>query len=61
VLTRLKASVKTRAIPVLVLSGTADPDMPQTTKKLGAAEFLVKPVDVEALYRSICRLTGINP
>src|SRR5687767_13964596 len=42
VLQRLKASVKTAEIPVVVLSGTADPTMPQTTKELGAADFVVK-------------------
>ena len=60
-LKRLKASVKTSTIPVLVLSGSTDPGMPQTVKDLGADEFLLKPVDLDALYRSVCRVTGLEP
>ena len=60
-LKRLKASVKTAGIPVVVLSGSIDATMPQTTKALGAAEFLVKPVNLDMLYHSVCRLTGVQP
>lgn len=55
-LKRLKASVKTRFIPVLVLSGTSDASAPSTVQALGADVFLSKPVDVEELYRTLRRL-----
>ena len=60
-LKRLKASVKTRIIPVLVLSGSSDPNIPRAVKDLGADEFLHKPVDLDALYVSLCRVTGVDP
>lgn len=60
-LKRLKESTKTATIPIVVLSGSADPSMPHTTKDLGASEFLGKPVNLDTLYQSICRLTGVNP
>jgi len=60
-LKRLKASVRTSNIPILVLSGAIDPALPQTVKDLGADEFLVKPVDLDLLYLSVCRMTGVKP
>ena len=57
-LKRLKASSKTALIPVIVVSGTTDPQTPATVKTLGAAEFLPKPVDVDQLLRTLSRLLG---
>jgi DNA-binding response OmpR family regulator len=45
----LKASSKLRAIPVVVLSGSIDPDEEATIVALGAVEFLRKPIDADAL------------
>lgn len=55
-LKRLKASVKTQFIPVLVLSGTADADAPGTVRGLGASGFLPKPVDIDDLHRTLRQL-----
>ena len=41
----LKASSKLRGIPVIVLSGSVDPDDEKKLVALGAVEFLRKPVD----------------
>lgn len=48
-LQKLKASDKTRHIPVLVVSGTVDPALPAKSVELGAAEFWPKPVEPATL------------
>jgi DNA-binding response OmpR family regulator len=49
-LKKLKVSVKTSGIPVVVMSGSVEPKASVQIKELGAVEFLVKPVDPDALY-----------
>lgn len=61
VLKQLKASTKTCQIPVIVLSGSINPQNITTVKDLGADEFLAKPVDLEQLYRTLSRLLGNMP
>lgn len=58
VLKQLKASTKTCHIPVIVLSGSINPQNIPTVKDLGADEFLANPVDLEQLYRTLSRLLG---
>ena len=55
-LQKLKASDKTRHIPVLVVSGLTDATLPEKVRELGAMEFQAKPIDVEALPQ---RLRGL--
>lgn len=50
---RLKASLNTALIPVIILSGSIDPQMPEKMKALGADAFLGKPVDAAALYAAL--------
>ena len=57
-LERLKAYTLTSEIPVVVVSGTEDPDAPKTVKDLGAVGFVKKPVDPEALADSVERFLG---
>lgn len=45
----LKGSSKLREIPVVVLSGSVDPNEEERILSLGAARFLRKPIDAEAL------------
>lgn len=59
VLERLKASSKTRAIPVVVLTALTDPQLPARAKALGADAFLVKPVAPNELRSTLERL--LNP
>ena len=61
VLKQLKASTKTSQIPVIVLSGSIDPQTVSTVRNLGADEFLPKPVDLDELYRTLSRLLGTTP
>lgn len=48
-LKKLKASKKTAAIPVLVVTGTEDPSSESVLLGLGAIRFVRKPVDVADL------------
>jgi len=50
---RLKSSLITALIPIIVLSGSNDPQMPAKVKTLGAEAFLAKPVDPAALFASL--------
>jgi CheY-like chemotaxis protein len=61
VLKQLKSSTKTCQIPVIVLSGSIDPEIIPTVKSLGADEFLPKPVNLEDLYRTLSRLLRTTP
>jgi putative two-component system response regulator len=54
-LRKLKLSARTAPIPVIVLSGSAEQDMPQQVKLLGADEFLSKPIEPEVLRLAIQR------
>ena len=59
VLQRLKASSKTRAIPVVVLTALSDPTLPEQAKTLGADAFLAKPVAPKELRSTLDRF--LNP
>jgi FixJ family two-component response regulator len=43
-------------IPIIVLSGTTDPQMPAKVKALGADAFLSKPVDAAALFAALAKI-----
>lgn len=58
VLKRLKDSSKTDPIPVIVVSGSIDHVTSAKVKELGADKYLPKPVDMEALRRTIHRVIG---
>jgi len=49
VLKRLRMSAKTQHIPVVVVSGSSDPNIEKTVRDLGARNFLGKPVDPKQL------------
>ena len=55
-LRKLKLSARTSPIPVIVLSGSTELDMPQQVKQLGADEFLAKPINPEVLVLAIERV-----
>lgn len=57
-LRKLKLSARTAPIPVIVLSGNTEEDMPAQVRQLGAAEFLAKPIEPETLLRAIRRALG---
>ncbi|MBZ5563963.1 MAG: response regulator transcription factor [Acidobacteriia bacterium] len=59
VLKQLKSSTKTNQIPVVVLSGSIDPCDAERVKRLGADEYLPKPVDLAQLYSTLSKLLGV--
>jgi CheY-like chemotaxis protein len=58
VLKRLKTSIKTKHIPVLVVSGNAGSDMRDLVKRLGAADLLQKPLDCTQFCDILSGLIG---
>ena len=59
-LKKLKLSTKTAFIPVIVLSGSTDPRLPEIVVELGAAQFLAKPTDPEALFEALSNLLAAD-
>jgi two-component system cell cycle response regulator DivK len=57
-LRKLKTSAKTSSIPVVVLSGGGDAETPDRVKGMGADQFLLKPIEPDALYRILCTVLG---
>lgn len=53
VVRRLKSSLKTALIPVIVLSGAIEPDVVSEMKGVGAHAFLAKPLDVGLLFATL--------
>lgn len=60
-LKKLKASAKTMLIPVVVLSGSLDPTMPEVMKELGAVDYLPKPAQLPAVLEALERVAGGKP
>lgn len=58
-LKRLRVSTKTQQIPVIVVSGDQTPETEATARKLGACDFLHKPVDLDKLSEAIDRALGL--
>jgi len=56
VLKRLRMSAKTQHIPVIVVSGSSEPNIENTVKELGARDFLSKPVDTKQLGELLSHL-----
>jgi two-component system response regulator len=52
VLRRLKDDPRTRAIPVIILSSSSDPNDVAETYRLGVNSYIVKPVDYDAFLQA---------
>ena len=57
-LKRLKQSVKTALIPVVVVSGAQDTMLPDQVRMLGAKEFIPKPIDAATFERDLLAIIG---
>ena len=57
-LKKLKKSSKTTQIPVVVLSGSIEPKDEPNVIALGAAAFMRKPPDIDALNALLLKLVG---
>jgi CheY-like chemotaxis protein len=60
VLEKLRASPRTASIPVIVITGTVDPEAARRAEALGAVGFLAKPIDPEAFLSLVQRVVGEN-
>lgn len=58
VLKRLKSSTKTSHLPVIIITGSSDPNLPKIVKELGAEEFIPKPMDLIKVEEIVTRLFG---
>ena len=56
-LAKIRASTKTMMIPVLVVSGSIDPEDEARMRKLGVAGYLAKPIDVDVLHQRLVEIT----
>ena len=52
-LRKLTASSKTSFVPVIVISGSIDSELPAQVLALGAVQFLSKPLDPELLLQAV--------
>ncbi len=57
----IKANVKTKAVPVIVYGPVKDPSIRELCLQAGAAAFVKKPVDPDALYATIQKATEPTP
>jgi putative two-component system response regulator len=60
VLKRLRMSAKTNQIPIIAVSADASPTLPEEARKLGATEFVLKPVDPEEMRKLAYKLLGLE-
>jgi CheY-like chemotaxis protein len=58
VLRELASTPATAAIPVIMVSGDANPDLIDDLLAAGAVDYLVKPFDIHRLISMITRYTG---
>ena len=56
-LAKIRRSTKTMMIPVLVVSGSIDPEDEARMRKLGVAGYLAKPIDVDVLHQRLVEIT----
>ena len=57
---RLRADVRTRTIPVLVITGHGDRQYPDRARVAGADQVLIKPCDIQMLLTEARRLLARN-
>lgn len=57
VLEKLKESSKTKHIPVIILTSSADDPIVESCKILGAADYILKPVTMEGFEKVISGLS----
>lgn len=60
VLKFIKQDPDLQSIPVMMLSGSSEPDDIIYSKKLGAATYLLKPLDVRSLKTITCHVNSLG-
>jgi two-component system, cell cycle response regulator len=59
-LRKLKVSTRTSQIPVVILSGSAEPGDESAVRELGAAGFLKKPADIDDLHAMLLQVAHLD-
>jgi CheY-like chemotaxis protein len=57
-LRKLKASMKTSQIPVVILSGSINPADEPAVRELGAERYIQKPADPDEIHTVLSQLAG---
>jgi CheY-like chemotaxis protein len=60
-LKQIKSSTQTQLIPVVAISSSTDPEVPNRMLAAGADAFLPKPVDLPQLLETLMRILGPPP
>ena len=60
VLAKLKASVRTRGIPVVIVSARGETDALVESQRMGAEDHLIKPFDIDDLREVIIRQLALH-
>jgi DNA-binding response OmpR family regulator len=53
VLRKLKSNSKTANVPVIIITGSTDQKLPDEVLKLGASQFLSKPIEPDVLLKAV--------
>lgn len=61
VLTAIKESQKLCDLPVIILTASADADNKSKAVKMGAADYLIKPISAEKLVETVSRILENMP
>ncbi|TFW06771.1 response regulator [Oxalobacteraceae bacterium OM1] len=56
VLRRIRAAPHLQALPVVVLSASAEPHDRDAARELGAEDYIVKPMDWHVFNKTLCRV-----
>jgi DNA-binding response OmpR family regulator len=59
VLQRIVSDIKTKDIPVIMLTAKADKEDEKLTLEMGAADYIIKPVNIEVILSKIKKVLGI--
>jgi CheY-like chemotaxis protein len=57
---RFKLSSKTCGIPIIAVSASDDPNLPDLVKVMGAVGFLHKPVNVDSIYKLLSYVLSLD-
>jgi CheY-like chemotaxis protein len=58
-LEKLKLNMQTSMIPVLVITASTDERHSTKMRQIGAADFMLKPLDIEKFYEALHNITGL--
>ena len=60
-LTRLRDMPSTRSTPVIIVSAVSDPETRTVCQSMGVSDYVVKPIDRQALLVAVRKQLGSSP